>query len=111
MKKYIFIVNAIELLKQLVMGKRIEGVLYMDGNTGGITFKAYNRVRDKHPKDVMVRKTPYGWVKQSMLRIKRFTSVPIDMCPSEKMQVLDHENAVAKEAMLECELVSVISQL
>ena len=111
MKKFIYIINAIELLEQLVMGKRIEGVLYVDSNTGGITFKAYNRTRDKNPKDVMVRKTPYGWVKQSMLRIKRFTSVPIDMSPLEKMQVLDHENALAREAMLECEIESLCTQI
>ena len=111
MKKFIFIVNAIELVQKLATGKRIQGVLYVDSITGVLTFKAYNRNRDKCPKDVLVCKTPYGWVKQSMLRIKRFTSVPIDMCPSEKMHVLDHENALAKEATLACELASVISQL
>ena len=45
MKKYIFILNAIELLKLLLDGKYIQGVLYMDQNTGRITFKAYNRPR------------------------------------------------------------------
>ena len=34
MKKYIFILNAIELLKLLLDGKYIQGVLYMDQNTG-----------------------------------------------------------------------------
>ena len=43
MKKYIFILNAIELLKLLLDGKYVQGVLYMDQNTGRITFKAYNR--------------------------------------------------------------------
>ena len=103
MKKFIYIINAIELLKQLVMGKRIEGVLYVDSNTGALTFKAYNRKSGKHPKDVLVCKTPYGWVKRSCLRVKRFTSIPIDMCPLEKMEVLDHENLLAKEEMWKVE--------
>ena len=103
MKKFIYIINAIELLKQLVMGKRIEGVLYVDSNTGALTFKAYNRKSEKNPKDVLVCKTPYGWVKRSCLRVKRFTSLPIDMFPSEKMQALDHENRLAKIAMTECD--------
>ena len=50
MKKYIFVLNAIELLAQLMNGKRVEGVLYLDQNTGKLTFKAYNRqvrVREK----------------------------------------------------------------
>lgn len=111
MKKFIFIVNAIELVQKLATGKRIQGVLYVDSNTGVLTFKAYNRNRDKCPKDVLVCKTPYGWVKQSLMRIKRFTSVPIDLPPSEKLTALDHENELAKEAMLDCELSSIISKL
>ena len=43
MKKYIFVLNAIELLKQIAVGRRISGVLYIDENTGCLTFKAYNR--------------------------------------------------------------------
>ena len=104
MKKFIFIVNAIELVQKLATGKRIQGVLYVDSNTGVLTFKAYNRNRDKCPKDVLVCKTPYGWVKQSLMRIKRFTSVPIDLAPSEKLTALDHENELAKEAMLGCDV-------
>ena len=104
MKKFIFIVNAIELVQKLAKGKRIGGVLYVDSITGVLTFKAYNRIRDKHPKDVLVCKTPYGWVKQSLMRIKRFTSVPIDLAPSEKLTALDHENELAKEAMLGCDV-------
>ena len=34
MKKFIYIINALELLEQLAMGKRLEGVLYVDNNTG-----------------------------------------------------------------------------
>ena len=35
MKKYIFVLNAIELLAQLMNGKRVKGVLYLDQNTAG----------------------------------------------------------------------------
>jgi hypothetical protein len=38
------------------------------------------------------------------MRIKRFTSVPIDLAPSEKLTALDHENELAKEAMLGCDV-------
>lgn len=103
MKKYIFIVNALELLEQLLTGKRIEGVLYLDQETRSLSFKAYNRNKDKRPKDVMLCKTPYGWVKRSMKRVKRFTSLPIDMFTFEKLQTLDQENRLAKRAMTECD--------
>ena len=43
MRKNVYVLNAIELLGQLMNGKRVEGVLYIDQNTGKLTFKAYNR--------------------------------------------------------------------
>ena len=43
MKKFVFVLNAIELLALLMNGKRVEGVLYIDQDTGVLTFKAYNR--------------------------------------------------------------------
>ena len=43
MRKFIFIINAIELLQLLMSGKYVQGVLYIDRETGLLTFKAYNR--------------------------------------------------------------------
>ena len=37
MKKYIFVLNALELMSKLYVGKRVEGVLYVDQNTGRLT--------------------------------------------------------------------------
>ena len=79
MRKYIFVLNAIELLKQLLNGKRVEGVLYMDENTGRLTFKAYNRKNENHKKDQMVKKLPWGWVKESPQRYKFYNSVKKDL--------------------------------
>ena len=75
MKKYIFILDALELMTKLIAGKRVEGVLYVDENTGRLTFKAYNRQPRVSEKDRMVKKLPWGWVKESMERIKVFGSV------------------------------------
>ena len=53
MKKYIFILDALELMTKLMVGKRVEGVLFMDENTGRLTFKAYNRQPRVRKKDVL----------------------------------------------------------
>ncbi len=66
MKKYIFVLNALELMTRLYVGKRVEGVLYMDENTGRLTFKAYNRQPRVREKDRLVKKLPWGWVKESL---------------------------------------------
>ena len=104
MKKYIFVLNAIELLAQLMNGKRVKGVLYLDQNTGKLTFKAYHcqvRVREK---DRLVKKLPWGWVKESMERIKVFGSFPKDFCTAQVIELLNEHNQDAKNALIEREL-------
>ena len=104
MKKYIFVLNAIELMTKLYVGKRVEGVLYMDQNTGRITFKAYNRKSEKHKKDRLVKKLPWGWVKESMERIKVFGSFPKEYSTAQVMGMLDEHTKDAKNALIDKEL-------
>ena len=78
MKKYIFVLNAIELLSQLMNGRRVEGVLYMDQNTGKLTFKAYNR-QPRQSHDRVVCQLENGWLKESPQRYKFYNSVRKDL--------------------------------
>ncbi len=104
MRKYIFILDALELMTKLIVGKRVEGVLYMDENTGRLTFKAYNRTCPKHRKDQLVRKLPWGWVKESIERVKVFGSFPKDMGTAAMMGQLDEHHRDAKNALIDREL-------
>ena len=104
MRKYIFILDALELMTKLIVGKRVEGVLYMDENTGRLTFKAYNRTCPKHRKDCLVRKLPWGWVKESIERVKVFGSFPKDMGTAAMMSLLDEHHRDAKNALIDREL-------
>ena len=104
MRKYVFVLNAIELLNQLLDGKRVEGVLYVDQNTGKLTFKAYNRQARVREKDRLVKKLPWGWVKESLERIKVFGSFPKDMGTAGVMGLLEEHNRDAKNALIEREL-------
>ena len=108
MKKYIFILNAIELLKLLLDGKYIQGVLYMDQNTGRITFKAYNRQPRPHEKDVLVKKLPWGWVKESVARIKVFGSFPKAVGTAQVMGLLEDNTRDAKNALIDRELIDFV---
>ena len=103
-KKYVFVLNAIELLSQLMNGKRVEGVLFMDENTGKLTFKAYNRQPRIREKDRLVKKLPWGWVKESLERIKVFGSFPKDMGTAQVMGLLEEHVGDAKNALIEREL-------
>ena len=104
MKKYIFVLNAIELMTKLYVGKRVEGVLYMDEETGLLTFKAYNRQPRIRQKDSLVKKLPWGWVKESLERIKVFGSFPKDMGTATVMGLLEEHTRDAKNALIDREL-------
>ena len=99
MRKYVFVLNAIGLLEQLMNGKRVEGVLYLDQNTGKLTFKAYNRQPRVRHRDTLVKKLPWGWVKESMERIKVFGSFPKDYGTAQVMGMLEEHTRDAMEAL------------
>ena len=103
MKKYIMILNALELMSKLYAGKRVEGVLFIDENTGSLTFKAYNR-KTKHPESKLVKKLPWGWVKESVMRIRVMGSFPKDVGTAKVMSLLDEHTKEAKNALIEHEL-------
>ena len=105
MKKYIFVLNALELMSKLYVGKRVEGVLYVDQNTGRLTFKAYNRQSHKREKDQLVKKLPWGWVKESAKKLKVFGSFPKDMGTASVMGLLDEYTREAKNALIDRELI------
>ena len=94
MKKYIFILDALELMTKLMVGKRVEGVLYVDENTGHLTFKAYNRQPRVREKDRMVKKLPW----------EVFGSFPKDFCTAQVIELLNEHNQDAKNALIEKEL-------
>ena len=78
MRKYILILNALELMTKLIAGKRVEGVLYIDEETGRLTFKAYNRQpRDRHER--VICQLENGWLKESPQRYKFYNSVRKDL--------------------------------
>ena len=108
MKKFIFVLNAIELMKQLINGKRVEGVLYIDQNTGKLTFKAYNRQARVREKDRLVKKLPWGWVKESVARIKVFGSFPKDVGTAQVMGLLEDNTRDAKNALIDRELIDFV---
>ena len=105
MKKYIFVLNALELMSKLYVGKRVEGVLYVDQNTGRLTFKAYQRQPRVRQKDQLVKKLPWGWVKESAKKLKVFGSFPKDMGTARVMGLVDEHARDAKNALIDRELI------
>jgi len=104
MKKYIFVLDVINVMAKLLKEKRVEGVLFLDENTSRLTFKAYNRQPRKRDKDRMVKKLPWGWVKETMERIKVFGSFPKEYSTPQMMGMLEAHTKDAKNALIDREL-------
>ena len=104
MRKYIFVLNAIELINKLMNGKRVEGVLFMDENTGRLTFKAYNRKPQPKQRNWLIRRLEHGWVKESTERIKVYESIPKEIGTPRILTVIDRETKEAKNAIIDREL-------
>lgn len=104
MRKSVFVMNALELLARLAAGRRVEGVMYLDKESGQLTFKAYNRRPQVRRKDVLVKKLAWGWVKESLERVKVFGSFPKEMGTATVMGLLDEHTGTAKRALVEREL-------
>lgn len=103
MKKYIEIEMGV--LERLVEGKCVEGSLRRNEWTGKICFRAYNRLSRNHKRDKLVKKLPWGWVKESMQRIKVFGSFPKDVGPARMMGLLEDHTSDAKDALIDRELI------
>ena len=106
MKKYIIIDE--EVIERLVEGKYVEGSLHRDKWTGAITFNAWHRKNSKRRKDKLVKKLPWGWVKESVKNIKVFGSIPKDFGTAQVMAMLDEHNHDAKDALIDREIINFV---
>ena len=103
MKKYIELSD--EVIARLVSGKCVEGSLRRDEWTGKVTFRAYQRQSRVREKDCLIKKLPWGWVKESIERIKVFGSFPKDYGTVTVMGLLEEHTRDAKNALIERELI------
>ena len=108
MKKFIFIMNALELMSLLIQGKKVVGELYVDAATGKLTFKAFKRSTKRHSRDRLIRQLEHGWVKESTDRIKVYESVPKILGTAKVMSVLDREAGEVREALINREILEFV---
>jgi len=106
MRKYIEI--PLEVLERLVDGKYVEGSLHRDAWTGKIVFNAWARKKPKHPKNKLIKKLPWGWVKESVARIKVFGSFPKEVGTAQVMGLLQDHTRDAKNALIDRELIDFV---
>ena len=106
MRKYIELSE--EVIARLVCGKCVEGSLHRDEWTGRVTFRAYQRQSRIREKDRLVKKLPWGWVKESLLRVKVYGSFPKDLGTARVMGLLEDHTRDAKNALIDREIIDFV---
>ena len=109
-KKFVNILNMIEVMERLMKGFSVEGALYIDKETHQLAFKPYNRTSrqlgyNKRPKPVLIKKLPWGWLKQSTRNNILRLSVPKDMGATQTMSIFNQNVREANDALFEQELI------
>ena len=84
----------------------MEGSLSFDRETGKITFKAYNRQSRTRSKDRLIKKLPWGWVKESLERIKVFGSYPKELGISGILGQIEEQAYDAKAAIVDWDIIN-----
>ena len=88
----------------MLTGKRIEGTIGLDLMTGVKDFNMFHRTTRSRLRDKLIKKLPWGWVKESKERYKVYESVPKEMGMPRVLSTLDDELSEAKDALIDHEL-------
>lgn len=94
----------------ILSGKRVEGTIGIDLTIMLGNLNAFNR-KSRLPgyvKDKLIKKLPWGWVKESQARIKVHGSFPKDFGTAEVMGMLDEHTRQAKDALMDREIINFV---
>ena len=106
--QYITIAVDEKSLARMMEGKRVEGTVGYNPRTCMGDLNAFNRKKCKRNKDRMVKKLPWGWVKESLERIKVFGSFPKDLGTARMMGLIEDHTRDAKNALIDWELIEFV---
>ena len=93
-----------ETWARMLTGKRVEGTIGYDKWTGRKSFNAFHR-KAKKLHDKLVKKMPWGWVKESKERFKVYESVPKSLGLEELVLALDDEHKTATDAIIDYAII------
>ena len=105
MKKYIWIINAIEVMKLLKEGKKLQGVLYIDKETGWPTFKPNNPPKTKVSNTELLGHTDFGRVTRNSKFVSIIQHFPIMMGVLRMTKAIDRETIDVKSIIETNEII------
>lgn len=97
-----------ETWARMLTGKRVEGSIGLDLWSKKKDFLAHRRKPRNRQKDKLVKKLPWGWVKESQQNLKVFSSVPKEMGIEKVMEAFEDDRLAAMEAMVDDYLIRTV---
>ena len=94
-----------ETWARMLTGKRIEGTIALDLMTGRKDFKMFHRQSRSRRKDTLIKKLPWGWLKESEKKQKLFLSVDKDMSLEAKLRAFGDDHDAAMETIIDMEII------
>ena len=97
-----------ETWARMLTGRRVEGTIGLDRLAGRKDFRAFHRKTGSRLRDRLIKKLPWGWVKESLERIKVYGSFPKDLGTARVMGLLEDHTRDAKNALIDREIIDFI---
>lgn len=105
MRKLVWIINAVEVVKTLKAGKKLQCVIAWDEKLGMISIKANNPPGVKVRKDSLLSRTDYGRVTESPLFYNIYEHIPKLLGVARITNAIDRDAKDAKEAIVTNEII------
>ena len=105
MKKFIFIINALEVIAGLLRGETFEGKLYLDKETHVLTFKAWNRRAPKYKKTRKLCDLDGGWLGETSRHIVRYEKFAKSLGLPQILSQMDNDNRQSKEMLVDIAII------
>lgn len=105
MKKFIYIINALEIIARLLKGEKIEGVLYIPKDTHVPTFKAWNRKAPKHRKQNKICDLDGGWLGETDKHYVRHEKFAKSLGVNNILTLMERDHRQSKDAIISCDII------
>jgi hypothetical protein len=91
---------------RMLQGLRVEGTVGFNFSRMMGDLNAFNRLPRARYRDKLLKKTPWGWVKQSLTKTKCFSAMPSNLTLEDKLDILDMEHELNKQTLIDQELIN-----
>ncbi len=108
MKKYIFVIDLVEIIGRILKGESIEGRLYFDKENSRLTFQPWYRKGGKRTKQRKLCDLDAGYLAETDKHIVRHERFPLSIGMKGMLQLLKRDQEQTENALAEREIIEFV---